>query len=163
MLYSKSNMTVILIGSITYVVKMTMQASLAAQCVEVYDLNYLEAGLIYLPSGIGGAVASYSTGRFLDRNIKKFAARHGREGQYSGDDITDFPIEEARFAGIYTLVILSAASTAGYGVSLYKETHIAVPLIMQFINGAATSSIFTVRPHSHPQYPPKQKKPKPRI
>ncbi|KAL4948323.1 major facilitator superfamily domain-containing protein [Aspergillus filifer] len=62
MLYSKSNITVILIGSITYVVKMTLQASLAAQCVEVYKLNYLEAGLIYLPSGIGGAIASYSTG-----------------------------------------------------------------------------------------------------
>ncbi|KAL4799121.1 major facilitator superfamily domain-containing protein [Aspergillus venezuelensis] len=131
MLYSKSNITVILIGSITYVFKMTLQALLAAQCVEVYDLNYLEPGLIYLPSGTGAAIASYSTGRFLDRNLKKFAARHGKEGQYKrGDNITDFSIEEARFAGIYTLILLSAASTAGYGVSLYKETRIAVPLIM---------------------------------
>lgn len=62
MLFHKGNFTIILAGSITYAVKMTLQTSLAAQCMEVYDLNYLEAGLIYLPSGIGGAIASYTTG-----------------------------------------------------------------------------------------------------
>lgn len=62
MLLSKGNLTVILIGSITYVVKMTLQASLATQCISVYNLNYLQAGIIYLPSGVGGAMASYMTG-----------------------------------------------------------------------------------------------------
>lgn len=63
MLFSKGNFTVILIGSITYMVKMTLQTSLAAQCIEVYGLDYLQAGLVYLPSGIGGAIASYTTGK----------------------------------------------------------------------------------------------------
>lgn len=63
MLFRKGNFTIILAGSITYAVKMTLQTSLAAQCIEVYDLNYLETGLIYLPSGIGGAIASYTTGK----------------------------------------------------------------------------------------------------
>lgn len=77
-------------------------------------------------------------------------------------------MEEARFVGIYALIFLSAAGTAGYGVSLMQRAvsapsfesrgktprifqsnlrgqHIAVPLVMQFISGAATSSIFTVR------------------
>lgn len=58
MLFHKGNFTIILTGLITYAVKMTLQTSLAVQCMEVYDLNYLEAGLIYLPSGIGGAIAS---------------------------------------------------------------------------------------------------------
>ncbi|KAK3939309.1 major facilitator superfamily domain-containing protein [Diplogelasinospora grovesii] len=118
----------------------------AANCIDVYDLDYLQAGLIYLPSGVGGAMASYSTGKFLDRTIKKFAARQGlKDGKYTrGDDISDFPIEEARFVGIYTLVILSALGTVGYGISLLYRTHIAVPLVMQFISGAATSSIFTL-------------------
>lgn len=62
MLFHKGNFTIILSGSITYAVKMTLQTSLAAQCIEVYDLNYLQAGLVYLPSGIGGALASYTTG-----------------------------------------------------------------------------------------------------
>ena len=63
MLFLKGNLVVILIGSITYAVKMTLQTSLAAQCIEIYDLDYLQAGLIYLPSGVGGALASYTTGK----------------------------------------------------------------------------------------------------
>lgn len=63
MLFHKGNFAIILAGSITYAVKMTLQTSLAAQCIDVYDLNYLEAGLVYLPSGIGGAIASYITGK----------------------------------------------------------------------------------------------------
>lgn len=62
MLRSKGNLSVIMIGSITYVVKMALQTSLAAQCIGVYNLDYLQAGLIYLPSGVGGAIASFTTG-----------------------------------------------------------------------------------------------------
>lgn len=47
----------------------------------------------------------------------------GRDGQYRrGDDISDFPIEKARLAGAYTLIGLSAVSTAGYGISLMERT-----------------------------------------
>ncbi|OIW26367.1 MFS general substrate transporter [Coniochaeta ligniaria NRRL 30616] len=122
LLFSKGNFSVIMVGSITYTVKMTLQTSLAAQCIEVYGLNYLQAGLIYLPSGVGGALASYTTGKFLDRNIKKLSSMHGTYRR--GEDISDFPIEQARFAGIYTLIVISAIGTAAYGVSLMKRTHI---------------------------------------
>ena len=61
-LFDKGNLTVILIGSTTYMVKMTLQTSLATECTEIYDLTYLQAGLTYLPSGIGGALASFMTG-----------------------------------------------------------------------------------------------------
>lgn len=148
MLFRKGNLVVIVIGSITYTVKITLQTSLAAQCIEIYNLDYLQAGLVYLPSGVGGALAAYSTGRviphqatnlgiglltvdktriilgkFLDWNLKRFARRHGRnEGYGRGDDISDFPIEQARFSGIYVLIAMSAAGTAAYGVMLEKET-----------------------------------------
>lgn len=47
----------------------------------------------------------------------------GRDGQYRrGDDISDFPIEKARLIGAYTLIGLSAVSTAGYGISLLERT-----------------------------------------
>lgn len=59
----KGSLAVILIGSITYTVKTTLQTSLAVQCIDIYNLNYLEAGLIYLPSGIGGSIASHITGK----------------------------------------------------------------------------------------------------
>lgn len=42
---------------------MTLQASLGAQCVEMYQLNYLSGGLVYIPSGVAGGFAVYMTGR----------------------------------------------------------------------------------------------------
>lgn len=56
------SLTVILITAVTYAVKMALQTSLSAQCVEIYNLNYLVAGLTYLPSGVGGGIASFLTG-----------------------------------------------------------------------------------------------------
>lgn len=63
-LSQKGSLVVILITAVTYAVKMALQTSLGAQCVEVYDLNYLVSGLIYLPSGVGGGIASYLTGKW---------------------------------------------------------------------------------------------------
>ena len=63
MLFHKGSFSVIFVGSIYYTVSRTLGASLSAQCIDVYRLNYLEAGLIYLPSGIAGMISSYSTGK----------------------------------------------------------------------------------------------------
>lgn len=62
MLFHKGSFSVILVGSIYYTVSRTLGASLSAQCIDVYKLNYLDAGLIYLPSGIAGMISSYLTG-----------------------------------------------------------------------------------------------------
>ncbi|KAH7324677.1 major facilitator superfamily domain-containing protein [Stachybotrys elegans] len=145
MLFSKGNIAVIMAGSVTYTVKMTLQTSLAPTCIAVYGLDYLQAGLIYLPSGVGGAIGSYYTGKLLDKALKRRTSELGTDWTYRrGDDISEFPIEKARFEGLYTLVILSAVSTVGYGVSLMTRAHITVPLVMQFISGGATSGIFTM-------------------
>lgn len=64
-LANKGSLLVILITTINYAVKAALQTSLDAQCVELYDLNYIQAGLIYLPSGVGGAVGSYAAGRLI--------------------------------------------------------------------------------------------------
>lgn len=61
-LANKESLIVILLYSITYAVKMALQASLGVQCVEIYQLDYLDAGLIYLPAGVAGAVAAFLAG-----------------------------------------------------------------------------------------------------
>lgn len=61
-LRDKASLITILLYAITYAVKMTLQASLGAQCVEIYQLDYLAGGLIYIPSGVSGAAAAYMTG-----------------------------------------------------------------------------------------------------
>lgn len=60
-------------------------------------------------------------GKFLDRNTKKFSAKARRDGYKKGEDISDFAIEQARFVGIYTLILISSVGSAAYGVSLNER------------------------------------------
>lgn len=59
---NKESLVVILLYSINYSVKMTLQATLGVQCVDIYQLDYLNAGLIYLPSGVAGGIGAFFTG-----------------------------------------------------------------------------------------------------
>ena len=61
-LADKGSLAVIFLYAVTYSVKMTLQTSLGAQCVEIYKLDYLNASLIYLPSGVAGGIGSLGTG-----------------------------------------------------------------------------------------------------
>lgn len=63
------SLIVILLYSLTYAVKMVLQASLGVQCVEIYQLDYLTAGLIYLPAGVAGAVAAFLTGLSIHEHV----------------------------------------------------------------------------------------------
>ncbi|KAJ0121989.1 hypothetical protein J7T55_002500 [Diaporthe amygdali] len=107
-LANKQSLVVILLYSITYAVKMTLQASLGAQCVEIYQLDYLNAGLIYLPSGVSGGVGAFCTGRFLNyhyrQTVKKLS--NGNERSFDGHE-TDFPIEKTRLKGAYMLIVIT--------------------------------------------------------
>lgn len=66
MLFEKGSFCTMFFGGVTYAVKMTIQASLGSQCISIYNLNYLEAGLVYLPAGVAGGLGAKCTGRFLD-------------------------------------------------------------------------------------------------
>lgn len=61
-LANRGSLLVIFITAINYAVKAALQTSLDAQCVEIYGLNYIQAGLVYLPSGVGGGFGSYGAG-----------------------------------------------------------------------------------------------------
>lgn len=64
-LANRESLVVILLYSTTYAVKMTLQASLGVQCVEIYQLDYLDTGMIYLPAGVSGAVAAFLAGLLI--------------------------------------------------------------------------------------------------
>lgn len=61
MLY-RSSALVMVVGGIFYTVFSCLAASLSTLCIDLYGLNYLNAGLVYLPAGVGGILAAYSTG-----------------------------------------------------------------------------------------------------
>lgn len=62
-LLDKGSLSVIIIGSIYYSISRALGASLAVQSIEIYNLNYLGAGLVYIPSGVAGIFSSYLTGK----------------------------------------------------------------------------------------------------
>ncbi|KAK7959700.1 uncharacterized protein PG986_004554 [Apiospora aurea] len=154
----KASLMAILLYSITYAVKMTIQASLGAQCVEIYRLNYLTAGLVYIPSGVGGAVAAFLSGKYIDKTYHAALSKTTISSSTSVGDSPDFPIEKARLKGIYVFIVTSVIETVGYGLALMTkaaiiEKHISVMIIMQFLIGFTTAPIFTVDDSNAPYRP----------
>ncbi|KAI4207537.1 MAG: hypothetical protein LQ346_000469 [Caloplaca aetnensis] len=136
---------VMVVGGIFYTVFSCLAASLSTLCIDLYDLNYLQAGLVYLPAGAGGILAAYMTGRLLDRDYKKTAQEHGVEvHRPGGDDVSDFPIEEARLRSVWYPAAVATTSTVGYGWALKTEMHLAIPLVLQLLMGGTMVSLFTV-------------------
>ncbi|OIW32625.1 MFS general substrate transporter [Coniochaeta ligniaria NRRL 30616] len=142
---NKESLMVIALYALTYAVKMTLQTSLGAQCVEIYQLSYLNAGLIYLPSGVAGALGASSTGQYLNRTYRRTVSKlsEGREEEFNIDS-DEFPILKTRLKGMDFLLCISALGTVGYGLILMTKTHIAAMIIMQVITGFTTASIFAI-------------------
>lgn len=122
---------VILINSITYTTYCCLQASLSTLFIQIYGYTELEAGLIYLPFGIGCLLSSYLSGRLMTLDYRRTAVRHGIEvDTVRKTDLSNFPIEVARFRSMPAIILVSAAAMCGYGWVLQSR---AVRLIDPFI------------------------------
>ncbi|CAH0042050.1 unnamed protein product, partial [Clonostachys rhizophaga] len=142
-LLNKGNFCVILFASISYAIRMVLQASLGAQCITLYSLNYLQGGLIYLPAGISGAIGAKLGGIYVDRQYvrtyKKLNCTFG-----DGERDIDFPIEKSRLRGAHVITIITALGTIGYGLALHFHSHISIMLVIQFITSFTSSIIFAM-------------------
>ncbi|CAP70901.1 uncharacterized protein PODANS_3_9580 [Podospora anserina S mat+] len=132
-LADRGSLVVILITAINYAVKAALQTSLDAQATEIYGLSYLQAGLVYLPSGVGGGFGSFFagelllylvkgaaranviTGRFVDWNYKRTVKRGGDDFDKNSPG---FPLEKTRLKGVYTLHAITVLGIIGYGLAL---------------------------------------------
>ncbi|KAJ3512618.1 hypothetical protein NM208_g15300 [Fusarium decemcellulare] len=121
-LADKGSLFAILFGALMYVNFITMSTSLAPLSIEIYDLNYLQAGLIYLPAGVSSAVSAKVTGKVIDWNFRRTRHRLGVEDVRNVSDIEGFPLEQTRLEGAYLLTILSALTTVGYGLVVQFKT-----------------------------------------
>lgn len=126
LLHSKGSLTVVAINAVNSAVKAAMQASLGAQCVKIYGLTYLQAGLIYIPSGLGGSVGAYAAGRWVDWNYHRWQDSIMRRMSMVGDEAgkrepptaADFPLEKIRLRGLHFLSLVTVLGLVGYGVAL---------------------------------------------
>ncbi len=122
MLAYKNNLHLVPFGAVTYSVKMTLSASLGSQCPRIYGLTYLQAGLVFVPSGLAGACAAKLQGYLIDQYYKRLCRELDGAGFERGEDISDFPIEKARLRGAKVMVGVVVLSTVGYGVVLMTRT-----------------------------------------
>lgn len=129
-LFINSNFIVLVVGGLQYTIFGCLAASLSTQIIHLYSLNYLTAGLLYLPSGIGGMVAAYLNGRLFNYHYRVTARKYGLPVSKTSDNLARFPIERARLRSVSLFLILSAIATAGYGWTLQAKTSIAAPLVM---------------------------------
>ncbi|KAH7153696.1 multidrug resistance protein [Fusarium sp. MPI-SDFR-AT-0072] len=143
-LMDKGSLFSILIGALQYVNVMTLQTSLASLSIEIYDLNYLQAGLIYIPCGVCSAVSAKVTGKYIDWNFRRTRHRLGVEDARSVGDIEGFPLEHTRLEGAYLLTIICALTTVGYGLVVEFKTHISSMLAMQALAGLTAGALFTM-------------------
>ena len=143
-LFDKSNFIVLTVGGLQYTMFGCLAASLSAQMIHLYSLNYLTAGLLYLPSGIGGIFAAYLNGRLLNYDYRITARKYGLPVSKTSGNLSAFPIERARLRSVFYFLGLSTIATAGYGWTLQARTSIAAPLVMQFITGSTQVAIFSV-------------------
>ncbi|KAH6865488.1 major facilitator superfamily domain-containing protein [Alternaria rosae] len=119
-----------------YIVDYTFVAAGPDIYKDIYHWNELYIGLSYLPRGIGTIAGAYFTGKMMDHNYRAIARSIGWTiDKVSGDDLLKFPIERARTRYSYVMLIISVATTIGYGWSVQYHAHPAVPLILQFLQG----------------------------
>ncbi|PWY66732.1 MFS transporter [Aspergillus heteromorphus CBS 117.55] len=108
---------------------------------QVYHLNNIETGLMYIPIGAGGILSAFTTGRLVDWNYRRHAARAGMPViRNIKQDITDFNIEKVRLQVALPLYYMSLVSMVAYGWVLGRKVNLAVPIVLLFICGWALNA-----------------------
>ncbi|KAI0835351.1 multidrug resistance protein [Hypoxylon sp. FL0890] len=144
-LVRKDNAVIIFGCGILYVVYTCINASLSVLFIDIYHLNQWQAGLIYLPFGLGGMVSTFFSGPLLDKAYRQARLRRGLSTDKAvGDDLDYFPIEKARLSVIWAPLIITTCSIVAFGWVLHYHQHIAIPLSLQFIAGLCMQLDFSV-------------------
>jgi predicted MFS family arabinose efflux permease len=118
----KDNAVIILACGLLYVVYTCINASLSTLFVDIYGLNQLQAGLIYLPFGLGGAASTFVSGRLLDRAWRNARTQRGlATDKVGGDDLRNFPVEKARLQVIWLPMLMTIGSVVAYGWVLHHH------------------------------------------
>lgn len=136
---------VILYNSLLYLVFIISVSTLSTQFKEIYGYNDLEIGLCYLPYGAGCFIAAISQGYMLDWNYRRVARRIGfTVDRRRGDDLSNFPIEEARIQPLYVFVTAGLVAMILYGWVLELRPSVAAPLCLHFAIGLCITGSFGI-------------------
>ncbi|KAH8802636.1 multidrug resistance protein [Xylogone sp. PMI_703] len=141
----KDNAVIILACGILYVIYTCINTSLSILFIDIYNLNQWQAGLIYLPFGIGGTVSTFFSGTLLNKAYRNARTKRGLStDKVAGDDLDNFPIEKARLSIIWIPMLVTAGSVVAFGWVLDYHLHLAIPLCFQFIAGLCMQLEFSI-------------------
>ena len=137
-IFARRDNTILIIGcGFLYTIYMCVNTSLSVLFIEIYKLNQLQAGLIYLPFGIGGTVSTFFSGPLLNS-----AYRNARTNQslstnvLTGDELDDFSVEKARLSIVWIPMLVTTCSVVAFGWTLhYHKVGIAYlpPIVPKLI------------------------------
>lgn len=108
-----------------------------------YGYNELQVGLCYLPTGIGSLVAAVGAGRLVDWRFAVHAKKVGMEiVQGKQQDLSDFPIEQARIDVVGPAHLLGTTAFILFGWLVHLRVHIGALLVVSAIVGFGVSAAF---------------------
>ncbi|KAH9887158.1 MFS general substrate transporter [Xylariomycetidae sp. FL2044] len=124
-------------AAVVYTVWYCVQTSILLIYGPIYHFSELEVGLSYLAGGFGVIAGGFVAGRLMDWNYRVVAAQHGLPvDKRRGDDMTRFPIEQARSRGSPLIFAFYLCEVVGLGWSVQHRAHCSVSLVLQFLIGA---------------------------
>ncbi|KAI9249215.1 major facilitator superfamily domain-containing protein [Phascolomyces articulosus] len=98
---------------------------------DYYLLDEQQIGLCYLALTGGAIFGGLGAGQYLNYVFQRMAKKYDQG--HSNKSKKNFPIYQARLKAVWPNAIVAQAVTIAYGWSFTLNTHIAVPLIIQFI------------------------------
>ncbi|KAF2661793.1 MFS general substrate transporter [Lophiostoma macrostomum CBS 122681] len=144
-LVRRDNATVIMACGLLYVVFTCINASLSVLFIDMYGLNQWQAGLSYLPLGLGGTISTFFSGWLIDRAYRKARVTQGLTvDRGRGDDLEKFDIEKARLSVIWIPSAATIVTIVVMGWALNYKQHIAFPLSLLFITGLCMTLGFSI-------------------
>lgn len=136
---------VIVYNSLLYLVFIISVATLSTQFKSIYGYSDLQIGLCYLPYGAGCFGAAIGQGYLLDWNYRRTAAKIGfTVDKHRGDDLSTFPIEQARIVPVYWFVGVGCVAMVLYGWVLELRPSVAAPLCLHFVIGLCITGSFGI-------------------
>lgn len=138
----RDNTIIIIACGILYVNYTCINTSLSVLFIEIYQLNQWQAGLIYLPFGIGGIVSTFFSGPLLNKAYRNARTKQGLPTNKAvGDDLDNFSVEKARLSVIWTPMLVTTCSVVAFGWVLhYHQVSISHTSSMARLTQPSTSS-----------------------
>lgn len=143
--FHPNSIIVLLVTGVIMGGNMTVLSSITEMYTAQYGLSILQIGLCYITLGTGSILASVVTGRLLDwnyrRNAAKLAGPDATPGQIQAQK-ESVPVERARSAITIPLVIMGSMTVLAFGWVINYGVHLAAPEVLLFFIGMGQTGGF---------------------